>query len=283
MYTDSYQVCLAMGQAACTTRMQSHYATFIVEDDLRQIAAAGLNYVRLPVPYWAVNPDLSEPYPPNIGWTYVESCIQWAATYGLTVELDLHAAPGAQGGMSAAEVDKIRSWYREVERTIRNITADKTAFPYGGPSFIIHDGFLGTQVYAGSSLQYQALGNTALDLHFYSCFTQSDLQLSWDAHVSQACSTWGPTVASANSGISPTMVGEFSAAYSDCAPYLNGVNELARYDGTYRAESIPNICGCSCTDPLVYDYRNWSSTKKAAIRKFVEAQMSSFEQNGIVS
>ncbi|KAJ3337082.1 exo-1,3-beta-glucanase [Gonapodya sp. JEL0774] len=315
-----------MGTSACSARIQNHYATFITADDFRQIAAAGLNYVRLPINYWAVNPGSGEPYPANIGWPYVQNAIQWAANNGLTIELDLHAAPGAQvkqsphvnaykdrctatlvemvkrsagypnvkalqlvnepalaswSGISDSQVTLVRSWYRDVERTIRNLTADKTAFPNGGPTFVIHDGFLGDQVYAGSSLQYQALGSTLLDLHYYSCFTQSDLQLSYDGHVSQACSAWGSSLSGTNANIAPTMVGEFSAAYSDCAPYLNGVNEFARYDGSYLAESIPNICGCSCTDPQIYDYRNWNSAKKAFIRKFVEAQMSSFEKNGI--
>ena len=34
--------------------LEDHYNTFITEEDLAQIAGAGLNWVRLPVPFWAV-------------------------------------------------------------------------------------------------------------------------------------------------------------------------------------------------------------------------------------
>ncbi|KXS18945.1 glycoside hydrolase family 5 protein [Gonapodya prolifera JEL478] len=333
VYTDNYQLCAAMGTSACSARLQQFYSTFITEDDFRQIAAAGLNYIRLPVNYWAVYADPSEPYPGNIGWPFIQSAMEWAGKYGLALELDLHATPGSQNPwnhcgregffgwqtnfdsykarttatllelvrrsaaypsvkalqlvneptfyLMATSDSQVRTWYRDVERAIRNLTADATLFPNGAPNFIIHDGFRGANIYDGTSLQYQALGNTALDVHNYACFSQADLSLSYDGHVSEVCNSWGPTLANINRVVGPTMIGEFSAAYSDCAPYLNGVNEKARYDGSYLAEATPNICGCSCTDPNIYDYRNWNTAKKAFIRKFVEAQMSAFEQNGI--
>ena len=34
--------------------MEDHYSTFIQEEDIAQIAGAGLNWIRLPIPFWAI-------------------------------------------------------------------------------------------------------------------------------------------------------------------------------------------------------------------------------------
>lgn len=34
--------------------LEDHYNTFITEEDIAQIAGAGLNWVRLPIPFWAI-------------------------------------------------------------------------------------------------------------------------------------------------------------------------------------------------------------------------------------
>ena len=44
----------AEGDGALQSALEDHYATFITEEDLAQIASAGLNWVRLPIPFWAV-------------------------------------------------------------------------------------------------------------------------------------------------------------------------------------------------------------------------------------
>ncbi|TCD64393.1 hypothetical protein EIP91_004141 [Steccherinum ochraceum] len=92
-----------------TAAMEDHYNTFITEEDIAQIAGAGLNWIRLPVPFWAIsswdnvgndasgNP-VSEPYATGLCWKYVLRIFKWARKYGLRVELDLHTAPGSQNG-----------------------------------------------------------------------------------------------------------------------------------------------------------------------------------------
>ena len=34
--------------------LENHYNTFITEEDIAQIAGAGLNWIRVPIPFWAV-------------------------------------------------------------------------------------------------------------------------------------------------------------------------------------------------------------------------------------
>jgi glucan 1,3-beta-glucosidase len=76
----------------------NHYATFITEEDFAQIAAAGLNWVRIPLPFWAIEVYPNEPFLAKTSWTYFLKAIEWARKYGLRINLDLHAVPGSQNG-----------------------------------------------------------------------------------------------------------------------------------------------------------------------------------------
>lgn len=66
------------------------------EEDFAAIAAAGLNWIRIPIPYWAIEVWPGEPFLPKVCWTYFLKAIKWARKYGLRINLDLHAVPGSQ-------------------------------------------------------------------------------------------------------------------------------------------------------------------------------------------
>jgi len=79
-------------------QLEEHYKTFITEDDFAEMAAAGLNWIRLPVPYWAIDTWDNEPFLAKVSWKYIVQAFQWARKYGLRVNLDLHTLPGSQSG-----------------------------------------------------------------------------------------------------------------------------------------------------------------------------------------
>ncbi|KAG6850605.1 hypothetical protein H0H93_011273 [Arthromyces matolae] len=99
-------------------QLENHYKTFIVrsalvfhqtvshsdghhlqtEQDFAAIAGAGLNYVRIPLGYWAIEVRDDEPFLAQTSWTYFLKAIKWARKYGLRINLDLHAVPGSQNG-----------------------------------------------------------------------------------------------------------------------------------------------------------------------------------------
>jgi aryl-phospho-beta-D-glucosidase BglC (GH1 family) len=79
-------------------QLETHYETFITEQDFAQIAGAGLNFVRIPLPYWAIETRSGEPFLANTSWKYFLKAIQWARKYGLRINLDFHALPGSQNG-----------------------------------------------------------------------------------------------------------------------------------------------------------------------------------------
>ncbi|ORY35550.1 putative cellulase [Naematelia encephala] len=74
-----------------------HWNSWYTEDDFRQIAAAGLNHVRIPIGFWAYDVSGGEPYIQGQA-AYLDKAIGWARNHGLKVIVDLHGAPGSQNG-----------------------------------------------------------------------------------------------------------------------------------------------------------------------------------------
>ncbi|KAH7909647.1 glycoside hydrolase family 5 protein [Hygrophoropsis aurantiaca] len=79
-------------------QLEEHYKTFITEQDIAEIAGAGLNWIRLPIPFWAIEKWDFEPFLEKVCWPYILRVLQWARKYGLRVNLDLHTIPGSQNG-----------------------------------------------------------------------------------------------------------------------------------------------------------------------------------------
>lgn len=86
------------GMGAVVDLLENHYATFITEASFKEIAEAGLDHVRIPFGYWAVQTWPDEHYLPQISWRYLLRGIEWARKYGLRVKVDLHSVPGGQNG-----------------------------------------------------------------------------------------------------------------------------------------------------------------------------------------
>ena len=41
------------------------------EQDFAQVAGAGLNHIRIPIGYWAIETRANEPFLAQVSWTYV--------------------------------------------------------------------------------------------------------------------------------------------------------------------------------------------------------------------
>jgi glucan 1,3-beta-glucosidase len=86
---DEYTLTSILGKDEALSRLSAHWNSWITEDDFRQIAAAGLNHVRIPVGYWAITPLDGEPYVQG-QLSLLDQAITWASTYGIKVLIDLH-------------------------------------------------------------------------------------------------------------------------------------------------------------------------------------------------
>ncbi|CDU22267.1 related to EXG1-Exo-1,3-beta-glucanase precursor [Sporisorium scitamineum] len=101
--------------------LQKHLNTFVSEDDVRQIAAAGLNHVRIPIGYWAFEVGPDEPFLKLNQWDLLKQAALLCGKYGLKVLVDLHAAPGNQNGYDHGGRRGVNAWAgnaTNVERTI---------------------------------------------------------------------------------------------------------------------------------------------------------------------
>jgi len=73
---------------------EQHFQTFVSERDIDQIAAWGMDHVRLPVDYPVLEND-DQPFQyREEGLAYIDRCLEWCQKRGLGLVLDLHKAPG---------------------------------------------------------------------------------------------------------------------------------------------------------------------------------------------
>ncbi|KAG7091511.1 hypothetical protein E1B28_010539 [Marasmius oreades] len=97
-YTLSQAMAADTASGGGLSQLEEHYKTFVTEKDIAEIAGAGLNWIRLPVPFWAIDTWPGEPFLAKTSWKYILRLLGWARKYGLRVNLDLHTIPGSQNG-----------------------------------------------------------------------------------------------------------------------------------------------------------------------------------------
>ncbi|TFK45133.1 glycoside hydrolase superfamily [Crucibulum laeve] len=96
---DEWSISLAMRADTAgggIDQLEEHYNTFITEKDIADIAGAGLNWVRVPIPFWAIEVWPGEPFLAKTSWKYILRLLGWCRKYGIRVKLDLHTIPGSQ-------------------------------------------------------------------------------------------------------------------------------------------------------------------------------------------
>jgi len=100
-------------RAIAEQKMAHQLDTWITERDFMQMAALGLNSVRVPIGYWNI---IHDPYhkfvPGNLSRSLekIDQAFDWAAKYGMTVLLDLHGAPGSQNGIDHSGCSEPSTW-----------------------------------------------------------------------------------------------------------------------------------------------------------------------------
>lgn len=85
------------GHDGMTELKKTFQDNYITERDFQIVAELGMNLVRLPVWYQALETDIEGDNEFIIeGWRRLDQVIEWARKYGLYIMLDLHGAPGGQ-------------------------------------------------------------------------------------------------------------------------------------------------------------------------------------------
>ncbi|GKT46558.1 putative glucan endo-1,3-beta-glucosidase [Colletotrichum spaethianum] len=107
---DEYTLCKHLGTKQTAEVLEKHYATFVTESTFKEIADAGLDHVRIPFNYWAVEVYDGDPYLFRTSWRYLLRGIEWARKYGLRVNLDVHGLPGSQNGWNHSGRQGVIGW-----------------------------------------------------------------------------------------------------------------------------------------------------------------------------
>lgn len=118
--TDETSYCVELG-ASAEKSLKKHWDTFITAEDFAWLAKTGINAVRIPVGHWLFGADY--PYHPSYGTSLhpfvdgglviLDRAFDWAEQYGLSVVLDLHAAPGCQNGFDNGGILNVCEWHTQ--------------------------------------------------------------------------------------------------------------------------------------------------------------------------
>lgn len=89
LHSSRFTLTQTLGKSASQNLLNAHWATWITQNDFNEIASVGLNQVRIPIGYWALNPLPGDPYVQG-QLEYLDQAIGWARQAGLKVILDVH-------------------------------------------------------------------------------------------------------------------------------------------------------------------------------------------------
>ncbi|KAI8321200.1 glucan 1,3-beta-glucosidase A [Martensiomyces pterosporus] len=307
---DEWSYCATLGKDECTRRLHAHWRSWVQETDIRELAGMHINTIRIPIGYWALAPNYTEPYIQG-QIPYLKQVLGWATKYQLQVLLDLHGVPGSQNGFDNSGRRGDITWTKrptDIQRSLDSLTelaniarefpivtgiqavnepanwgVDKsTIIDYYTQAYstvrsiapqvslVFHDAFLPQEQWG--DLVPQSWSNVYLDTHIYHVFMEDQLQLSDDQHINKTCAD-GERLKQFNYR-TPTICGEFSLATTDCAGWLNGFQRGTRWDGTYLT-GHPIVPGATCQGQE--DMSTWSDSKRAFMKRFAMAQFQAYE------
>lgn len=91
---DETSLCETLDDVVKHERFRVHRDTYITDRDFAYLAARGIDFVRLPVPFFVFGG-----YEPFVGCIdYVDKAFHWAERHGVDILLDLHTVPDSQNG-----------------------------------------------------------------------------------------------------------------------------------------------------------------------------------------
>jgi len=304
---DEYTYCQTLGSSEAKSRLESHWNSWIVEDDFVEMAKIGLNFVRIPIGYWSVSPLEGDPYVQG-AYDVLGKALGWASSNNIKVMIDLHGAPGSQNGFDNSGRRGNIDWQQgdtvsQTHTALNKIRDDHASNPAvaaielvnepmgssldmdtlrqfymdgwgdlkgSNVAITFHDAFQGVNAWNDWGSGMWALLE---DTHHYEVFDSGSLQMGIDDHVSTACA-FGASMATNNKW---TIAGEWTGATTDCAQWLNGRGIGARYDGTYSINGGSSYIG-SCDGKYSGTVAGLGEADRNNIKTFMTAQMAAFEK-----
>lgn len=311
---DEFTLTQKLGSDAAYNILKPHWDKWCTFDDFQKIAKAGFNTVRIPIGYWAYALYDGETYTQGaatyldaaIDWARATGLKIWIDLHGApgsqngfdnsghristpgwqqgdTVAQTLavletitakYAQPSYQDVVVAIELlneplsselneDGLKQFYRDGFGQVRAVSDTPV---------VLQDGFQPPPSWNGFlSPSDNNAQNVIIDHHEYQVFTNDLVALQPWQHRQLVCNN----AASYSKGKDKWLVvGEWTAAETDCAPWLNGYGIGARYDGTYPGSSYVGSCAGKS------NIADWDDDMKDDVRGYIEAQLETFEAVG---
>ncbi|CAH0521566.1 unnamed protein product [Peronospora belbahrii] len=107
---DMHSFCTALDKEEANRQLRIHYATWVSEDDIKEMAEAGVNSLRVPVGDW-----MFKPYEPYVGCTdgaleELDRVADLADKYNIDLLLDIHGLVGSQNGFDNSGKTSTIKW-----------------------------------------------------------------------------------------------------------------------------------------------------------------------------
>ncbi|KAL0240335.1 hypothetical protein I308_106585 [Cryptococcus tetragattii IND107] len=249
--------------------------------ELENIAAVGLNTIRIQIAFWSVIPlENGEPY--LVGaYDYLKLAVTWASSLNLKVMVDVHGCPGGQNGFDNSGIRGVREWSTNdtnIPRTLSTIqalTAEFSQWFYNDTVIAIE---LINEPFPYSTAELDILKSyyeAGYGTHIYTMFDTGLITMGYSESLDWYCGQKDYLVTSNN--VHWTIVGEFAPANTDCAYWLNGRGMGARYDNTLNTSASLRYPG-DCGGKTGADPRKFSAEYVEYLAKSFETQTWVYEQ-----
>ena len=293
--------------------LQTHWSTWFTEEDIKNIAATGINALRIPIGYWAFD-NSNTPYIQGAE-QFLDLAIGWARTYGLKVWVDCHGSPGSQNGFDNsghALTSETITW-QQTANLQQSISVLKTmAAKYGALEYadvvvgleLVNEPiswgnnvFSVTQSWAQEA--YAAVksqvANENLVIVMHDAFQGplawtsiaqgllSDVQgaktFGVDTHLYQVFSDSDNALTQAQHiteacGWAANLATANLVMPTYVGEWSPATNICVNPDGSTTAGTSCSVSGCQCQSA---DFSTWNSGMVEQVRRFVEAQLDVFE------
>ncbi|KAJ1960096.1 hypothetical protein GGI12_003992 [Dipsacomyces acuminosporus] len=318
MPVDEWTFTRVLGKDEAKRQLEEHWDTFVTKDHLETLAKYGINWIRIPIGYWAFNLTSEEPFVDG-QLPYVERILGWARDIGLKVELDLHGAPGSQNGYDNSGRRGSPEWLysrTNVDRTLDSLEKmtnlamawsdvvyaiqilnepsqwkwpTKSILEFYNEAYALVRGIAPDILFMihdtflpannWTSLISRNWTNALMDTHIYQMFDNYMVTLNETAHIKMVAEM-AQNVTIFNKNDMGVVVGEFSAATHDCTKYINGLGRGTRWEGTLEGQHGP-LCPfpkCSCTGDYGSNIDEFSDHYKAFLRRYIGAQLEIYDR-----
>jgi glucan 1,3-beta-glucosidase len=271
---DEHSFCQELGREA-QNRLTEHRKNFITENDFTWIADQGLDAVRLPIGYWAL--DREEPY--YECKKYIDFALAQCEKNGLELVLDIHGLRGSQNGYPHSGLRGKAGWHtdRHAEHSLnflKKLTLEyknhkslmaielmneplsklpkKKLMDYykSGYSFIRQNlsdkiGVIISDAFATKdwkdAMPKNKYKNVYLDMHMYQVFSHEDKRLSLEGHIKKAKS-WKDVIKYVRNSM-PVIIGEWSIALPPDTKGIEDRDEALRRYANAQLEAFKEADG----------------------------------------